>query len=81
MTAQLTLPLAPPCAHRTSFISCAYVPAGDVCCHCGLLLSQFIPQPPEVLGYVSGTWQWKLDGKPWTTATAEISRAAAPVCY
>lgn len=59
------------CAHRGSFITMAYVPAGVFCDDCQTLLSQFIPQPPEVLGYLSADWAWHhRDGKPWTTKEA-----------
>jgi hypothetical protein len=59
------------CPHEYTFLSHAYVPVGDVCCDCGLLVSQTLPQPPEVLGYLSADWAWHHNhGKPWTTQTA-----------
>lgn len=66
---QLPLPFpVPPCLHRSCFTTMAYVPAGVVCSTCGKLLLQYIPQPPEVLGYVSADWAWKHQhGKEWTT--------------
>lgn len=66
---QLSLPFeAPPCRHKRCFVTHAYVPAGIMCLDCGVLLSQYIPQPPEILGYVSGTWAWKyIRGREWTT--------------
>ena len=56
------------CPHRMGFVTMAYVPAGDVCSECGALLSQFIPESPLELGYISADWKWHwIDGKPWTT--------------
>jgi len=56
------------CPHRFGYYTMAYVPAGVVCSTCGALLLQFIPQSPEVLGYVSADWAWHhRDGRPWTT--------------
>jgi hypothetical protein len=66
---QLALPFRKPkCSHRSRFISHACVPAGEVCFHCRVLLMQYIPDPPERLGYMSGTWAWKhQNGNEWTT--------------
>jgi hypothetical protein len=58
------------CQHDRTFVTMAYVPAGVFCFDCGLLLSQYLPTPPEILGYVSATWKWHhIDGRPWTTQT------------
>ena len=68
---QLMLDLRPDrerCPHRYGFLSLAYVPAGVVCSECGLLILQYVPQPQEVLGYLSADWAWHhRDGKAWTT--------------
>lgn len=58
------------CQHRACFSTLAFVPAGNTCSDCGALVLQYIPLPPEKLGYLSAEWQWKLDGKPWTTREA-----------
>lgn len=56
------------CAHRHQFVTHAYVPCGLVCSDCDELVAQFIPQPPEVVGYLTADWAWHhRDGKPWTT--------------
>lgn len=35
---------------------------------CNTLLLQYLPEPPEVLGYVSADWAWHHEqGRPWTT--------------
>jgi hypothetical protein len=58
------------CSHEYGYETAAYVPGGEICSDCGLLTCQYIPQPPEVLGYLSATWAWHhRDGKPWTTQT------------
>lgn len=58
-----------PCEHRSCFHSCAFVPAGCVCSDCGELLSQHIPQPPEVLGYLSADWKWHyIAGLRWVSS-------------
>lgn len=60
---------AAPCEHKWGFISYAFVPVGHVCSECGELLSQNIPQPPEVLGYVSACWHWHyVEGRPWISS-------------
>ena len=62
---------AGPCEHRSGFVSYAFVPVGVVCSECGELLSQRIPQPPEVLGYVSADWHWHhVDGREWISSEA-----------
>lgn len=66
MPNQMYLSLRFHCEHRNGFVTHAYVPAG-LACMCGALLAQYIPLPPKVLGYISADWQWKLDGKAWTT--------------
>ena len=59
------------CPHRYGYDSSAYAPAGVVCCQCDQLLLQYIPQPPEILGYLSADWAWHhRDGRPWTTQNA-----------
>lgn len=68
---QLERPVKPavPCEHKTGFLSMAFVPAGCVCGKCGELLSQIIPQPPEVLGYMSADWHWHhVEGRPWISS-------------
>ena len=56
------------CPHKRTFVTQAYVPCGVSCLDCGELISQFLPTPPEKLGYVSAAWKWHyIDGKPWTT--------------
>ena len=72
MTSQLDLPLDHlpdwrTCEHPGGFYSLAYVPGGFCCSRCQRLLCQDLPDPPEVVGYLTATWKWKLDGKPWTT--------------
>jgi hypothetical protein len=62
------------CRHRFTFLSLAYVPAGEVCCDCETLLNQHTPWScsPEALGYLSATWAWHfIDGKPWLTQDPE----------
>lgn len=55
------------CDHNSGFISQACVPAGYICDECGHLIWQSVPQPPEVLGYLTATWEWKQSGKAFTT--------------
>lgn len=56
------------CKHPYGFVSQAYVPAGFICTSCGLLTHQYLPEPPEVLGYLSGTWAWGIRHQfRWTT--------------
>lgn len=58
----------PPCDHSWTIVSMAYVPAGVVCMKCHDLLSQFIPQSPEEIGYLSADWAWKhVHGREYTT--------------
>lgn len=58
----------PECDHRNGFISEAYVPGGYVCSACGALTFQYLPQPPEQVGYLTADWAWHhRDGKAWTT--------------
>lgn len=60
------------CDHRVTFVTMAYVPAGVACIRCDLLLMQYLPEPPERLGYLSADWAWKhRDGKEWTTQRPE----------
>lgn len=73
---QMQLDLRAPCDHEHSYPTTAYVPAGWCCGKCHQLLGQFIPKPPELLGYVSGDWQWRLDGKAWTTQWPNAPRSA-----
>jgi len=57
-----------PCQHTSCFVTMAVVPAGLVCSDCGKLLFQYLPPPPEVLGYLSADWAWRYrDGKEWTS--------------
>lgn len=70
---QLERPAKPsaPCEHKYGFQSYAFVPSGHVCSDCGELLCQRIPQPPEVLGYVSADWHWHyVEGRPWISSEA-----------
>jgi len=61
-----TLKAIIPCQHTSCFVTRAVVPAGLVCSDCGKLLFQYLPQPPEVLGYLSADWAWKHKyGKEW----------------
>ena len=56
------------CQHEHTLVTQAYVPCGIYCFDCHELLSQFLPTPPEKLGYMSADWAWHYrDGKPWTT--------------
>lgn len=67
---QISLDFSPgreQCKHRSCFVSMAYVPAGMVCSRCGMLLSQYIPQPTAVIGYLSADWAWSQEGRSWTT--------------
>ena len=58
----------PPCPHDHRCVTRAYVPAGIACLDCGTLIAQYIPQPPEIWGYLSADWAWKYkDGNEWTT--------------
>ena len=70
-THQLELSLVPHwarCAHEDCFITHACVPAGLVCSDCDTLLLQYVPEPPEKLGYLSADWAWHhVKGRPWTT--------------
>lgn len=69
-TPQLELALVPDrdrCPHESTFYTSAYVPGGECCTECDTLLSQSIPRPPEVVGYLTADWAWKLEGNPWTT--------------
>jgi hypothetical protein len=67
------------CPHERTFVTQAYVPCGTYCFDCGELLSQFLPTPPEKLGYVSADWKWHyIAGKPWTT---QIGRSGQGYLY
>jgi|GEM_PF-7118826 len=56
------------CRHKSICATHAYVPTGIACLDCGKLLAQYIPESPEVLGYVSADWAWKhIHGEEWTT--------------
>ncbi|MCF8094450.1 MAG: hypothetical protein K9J79_03725 [Desulfobacteraceae bacterium] len=58
----------PACPHQWLCETQAYVPSGLACLDCGQLLLQYIPQSPEVLGYVSADWAWHhVHGRAWTT--------------
>jgi hypothetical protein len=74
MTAdQLDLDLFPAptwetCGHDLCHDTHAVVPVGLFCMNCNTLLLQYLPESPEVLGYVSADWAWHNEqGKPWTT--------------
>lgn len=72
-TPQLEFALVPDrdrCPHDLTFYTSAYVPGGECCIKCDTLLSQSIPRPPEVVGYLTADWAWHLEGKPWTTAAS-----------
>lgn len=73
---QLCLDLRPDraaCPHRICFVTMAYVPAGIACAACGLLILQYLPEPPERLGYSSADWAWHhRDSKPWTTQNTKL---------
>jgi len=70
---QLALDLFPAptwetCDHDLCHDTHAVVPVGLFCMNCNTLLLQYLPEPPEVLGYVSADWAWHNEhGKPWTT--------------
>jgi hypothetical protein len=55
------------CPHDDCFVTMAYVPAGSWCAKCNTLVSQEVPLPPELLGYLSADWAWHLRGNAWTT--------------
>jgi hypothetical protein len=56
------------CPHESGFETSACVPVGVVCNECGVLLSQYLPQGPEVLGYVSADWAWHHEqGEAWVS--------------
>ena len=73
MSDQLALDLFPAptsetCDHELCHDTHAVVPVGLFCMNCNTLLLQYLPEPPEVLGYVSADWAWHNEhGKPWTT--------------
>lgn len=70
MSAQLEFSLPPDwerCAHEYGFYTHAYVPGGYFCTGCQRLIYQDIPEPPEVVGYLTAVWKWKLEGRSWTT--------------
>jgi hypothetical protein len=57
------------CDHEY-FETLAYNPSGLCCAKCWTLLWQYVPYPPEVLGYESALWKHhKLTGK-FTTQEA-----------
>jgi len=70
---QLALDLFPAptwqtCDHDLCHDTHAVVPVGLFCMNCNTLLLQYLPEPPEVLGYVSADWAWHHEqGRPWTT--------------
>lgn len=72
-TDQLTFDLFPApawqtCSHDCCHDTCSVVPAGLFCMSCNTLLLQYLPEPPEVLGYVSADWAWHHKyGRAWTT--------------
>ena len=70
---QIALPFAkPPCPHRFRYESRGYVPSGQVCSRCGVLLFQYIPVSPDQCGYVTADWAWKyVHGNEWTTQIEE----------
>jgi hypothetical protein len=53
-----------PCDHSRCFVTNAHVPAGVYCDKCHRLISQFIPQSPEQLGYVSADWAYVQEHGP-----------------
>lgn len=57
------------CSHESGFTTMAYVPCGYFCSRCETLIFQYLPEPPEVLGYMSADWAWKhKHGRAWTTS-------------
>ncbi len=57
-----------PCRHQEVCVTRRYVPTGLACMQCGLLLYQYIPQPPDERGRMSADWEWHhIDGRAWTT--------------
>jgi hypothetical protein len=74
MTAeQLALDLFPAptrqtCQHDSCHDTSAVVPAGLFCTICNTLILQYLPESPEMLGYVSADWAWHHQhGNAWTT--------------
>lgn len=56
------------CDHDLCHDTHAVVPVGLFCMSCNTLLLQYLPESPEVLGYVSADWAWHHEqGRPWTT--------------
>lgn len=47
-----------PCEHNRTFDTMACVPCGVFCMDCDQLLYQYLPIPPEKLGYVSADWDY-----------------------
>lgn len=57
------------CSHEFGYDTMAYVPAGVFCTDCQTLILQYVPESPQVLGYLSADWAWHYSkGKAWTTA-------------
>lgn len=81
MSDQLALDLFPAptwetCDHDLCHDTQAVVPVGLFCMNCNTLLLQYLPEPPEVLGYLSADWAWHNEhGKPWTTYDDEDALA------
>ena len=64
------------CRHdRYGYATLACVPAGFICDDCKRFVMQWLPESPEVLGYLSAEWAWHhRDGKAWTTLTERGQR-------
>lgn len=79
MLEQLALELFPAptwqtCPHDLCHDTSAVVPAGLYCMSCKTLLLQYLPESPDVLGYVSADWAWHHEqGRPWTTQHDETA--------
>lgn len=58
MEFDFVFPAAPRCSHDVTFLTHAVIPAGLACSRCGELVLQYIPEPPEQLGYVSADWNY-----------------------
>lgn len=71
---QLGLSLIPDwqtCQHA-GFYTNAEVPGGFFCGECRRIIWRSVPQPPELVGYLTADWAWKHKyGRAWTIDSGE----------
>lgn len=67
MKDQLELQLLPDwqlCKEHSGYLSLAGEAPGEYCTHCEVVWVTYIPEAPEVIGYVSAVWKYFHDQHP-----------------